>query len=657
MADDFEIYSNIKAKDINYLSRDFASFKASMVEHIKSYFPGTYTDFSSNSTGMMFVELAAYVGDVLSYYIDYQFKESFLQYATERKNILTLANYLGYKPSPARPASTLLTVMHVVPAKLNDEGQNIPDMKYALNIKSGMEVRSTANPDVVFRTTNSIQFGENTAESPLEISVFERDSSSQPTFYLLKKQAHATSGTLLKKQISVGQAQEFFEIELTEPNVVEIVSVKDSEGNVYHEVPYMAQDLVLVEEQNNKKNSPSFSQYATSVPYILRYIKTSKRYITHTNSDNSITIEFGKGADKIDEEIIHPSMENIGRVANTKKSTLDMGYDPSNFLKSESYGEAPSNTTLTVEYYVGGGNESNVQSNVLNNVGTVNYADENEYLSDSEQLVMETIRSSLLVNNPEPARGGRGAETDEEIRMRGLSNLSSQMRAVTKEDYVIRAYAMPSKYGSVAKAFVTKDGILDTKSQIDLIKSSSQSDTDVQPNGLNTVYGEINNPFAINMYILSYDENKKLIPPNELVLHNLTTYLTNYRMLTDGINISNAFVINIGVFFEIGVFQNFNKKEVLINAIQKVQEHFDISSWQISQPIEIGNVELLISQVEGVKSVSNLQFVNLTISDGDYSENEYDIEGATINKVIYPSMDPSIFELKFPSRDIVGRVV
>ena len=216
---------------------------------------------------------------------------------------------------------------------------------------------------------------------------------------------------------------------------------------------------------------------------------------------------------------------------------------------------------------------------------------------------------------------------------------------------------MPSKYGSIAKAFVTKDGILDTKSQIDLIKSSSQSDTDVQPNGLNSVYGEINNPFAVNMYILSYDENKKLIPPNELVLHNLTTYLTNYRMLTDGINISNAFVINIGVFFEIGVFQNFNKKEVLINAIQKVQEHFDISSWQISQPIEIGNVELLISQVGGVKSVSNLQFVNLTISDGDYSENEYDIAGATINKVIYPSMDPSIFELKYPSRDIVGRVV
>jgi len=133
--------------------------------------------------------------------------------------------------------------------------------------------------------------------------------------------------------------------------------------------------------------------------------------------------------------------------------------------------------------------------------------------------------------------------------------------------------------------------------------------------------------------------------------------LTNYRMLTDGINITNAFVINVGVYFEISVFQNFNKKEVLLNSMTEVQKHFDIGSWQISQPIEIGNVELLISQIKGVKSVANLQFVNLTNSDGDYSENEYDIEGATVNKVIYPSMDPSIFEIKYPARDIVGRVV
>ncbi len=654
---EFEIYSNIKAKDINYLGRDFDSFKKNLVQYVKTYFPGTYTDFSENSTGMMFIELASYVGDVLSFYIDYQFKESFLQYATERKNILTLANYLGYKPMPSKPASTQLTAMHIVPSRLDAEGKNVPDMRYALNIQSGMEVRSTSNTEVVFRTNNSIQFQENTTEAPLEISVYERDTSGQPTFYLLKKFAYATSGSLVTKSVTIGDPQEFYEIDLKEANILEIISVKDSEGNVWHEVPYMAQDLVLVEEQNIQKNNPNFYKYATSVPYVLRYIKTSKRFIKHTNSDNTITLEFGKGADKLDDEIITPSMNNVGRSSNITKSTLDMGYDPSNFLKSDSYGESPSNTTLTVQYYVGGGSQSNVQSNSLNQVSVVNYGESSEYLNDSEQLILETVKNSLIVNNVNPARGGAGEESDEEIRMRGLANFSSQMRAVTKEDYVVRAYSMPSKYGSVAKAFVTKDGILDTKSQIDLIKSSTNSDEDVTPNGLNTVYGEINNPFAINMYILSYDENKKLTAPNDLVLHNLTTYMSNYRMLTDGINLTNAFIINIGVYFEITVFQNFNKKEVLLNSIGKIQEFFDITSWQISQPIDIGSVELLISQVSGVKSVAKVEFVNLTTNDGDYSENEYDISSATVNKVIYPSMDPSIFEVKFPTKDIVGRVV
>ena len=646
-----------KDKDINYLSRDFASFKENLVQYTKTYFPGTYTDFSENSTGMMFLELASYVGDVLSYYIDYQFKESFLQYATERKNILTLANYLGYKPSASKPASTIVDIMHIVPSKLDEDGKNVPDMKYALNIQSGMEIRSSENSEVVFRTTNSVQFAENTTESPLEISVFERDSSGQALFYLLKKKVHTTAGTLTKKTVAVGQASEFFEIELTEPNVLEIVSVKDSEGNIYHEVPYMAQDLVLIEQQNTQKSFPNYAQYSASTPYVLKYIKTSKRYITHVNTNNSVTLEFGKGSDAVDDSIISPDTTNINRNINITKSSLDMGFDPMNFLKSDSYGSAPSNTQITVQYYTGGGTESNVKSNVLNAIGTVNYADTNEYLSAQEKLVLQTVKNSLIVNNPDPARGGGGEETDEEIRLKGLANFSSQMRAVTKEDYVVRCYAMPSKYGSVAKAFVTKDGILDTKSQIDAIKSSTMGDTDVQPNGLNTVYGEINNPFAVNLYILSYDENQKLVAPNELVLNNLTNYLSNFRMLTDGINISNAFIINIGIYFEISVFQSFNKKEVLLNCIKKITEHFDITTWQISQPIEIGSVELLLSKTKGVKSVARLDFLNLTINDGDYSENEYDIEGATINKVIYPSQDPSIFEIKYPSRDIVGRVV
>ena len=433
-------------------------------------------------------------------------------------------------------------------------------------------------------------------------------------------------------------------------------SLKLKVGNKRHEVPYLSQDTVLVEEPNSDKFSPHTSKYANLVPYIMRYLKTSKRFTTLVNSDNTTTLEFGQGTDRLDEELIIPSLDSIGRAVGSNKN-FDVPYDPANFLKTDSYGESPSNTTLTVNYYAGGGLSSNVKSNTLNNISTIEFNDTDQYLSTTEQNILETIKGSVTVNNPEPALGGRDEESIDEIRIKGLASFSSQNRAVTRDDYVIRSYSMPTRFGSVAKAFVTKDGILDTKSQLDILKSTGELDDEVIPNGMNTVYGEINNPFAVNLYILSYNAEKKLVNPNKLVLENLSTYLSQYRLVTDGLNITSAFIINIGVEFEISVFHNYNKKEVLYSAIDSVRNFFNIDKWQISQPVELGNLELELSKVAGVKSISRLDIKNLTVKDGDYSENEYDINGATINKILYPSMDPSIFELKFPGRDIVGRVV
>jgi hypothetical protein len=649
-------YSDISSgKDINYLSKDFNSFKQNLVEYVKSYYPGTYKDFSENSTGMMFIELASYVGDVLSYYVDYQFKEGFMQYASERNNVVTLANYLGYKPKPSTAATTELDVMQLVPSKIGDDGRNVPDMKFALNIRPGMEVLSDGS-GTVFRTLDSINFAEEDPTRPTEIQVFQRDGNGQPTFYLLKKTLQASAGTVKEMSVPVGEPEEFFEVEIPDTNVLEVESVTDSNGNKWNEVPYLSQDTVLIDEPNSDKYSPHTSQYANLVPYILRYLKTSKRFTTAVNSDNTTTLEFGQGRDRLDEELITPSLDNVGRTVGSNKN-FDIPYDPSNFLKTDSYGESPANTTLTIKYYAGGGLDSNVKSNSLTRIAIMEFNDTDQYLSPTEQNILTTIKSSVTVNNPNPALGGRDAESIDEIRIKGLASFSSQNRAVTRDDYVIRAYSMPTRYGSIAKAFVTKDGILDTKSQLDILKSTGELDDDVIPSGMNTVYGEINNPFAVNLYVLSFDDQKKLTNPNKLVLENLSTYLSQYRLVTDGLNITSAFVINIGAEFEISVFHNYNKKEVLYSAISVVRDFFEIDKWQISQPIELGSLELAISKVSGVKSISKLEIKNLTVKDGNYSENEYDIKGATINKMLYPSMDPSIFELKFPGRDIVGRVV
>ena len=283
--------------------------------------------------------MLSYVGDVLSYYIDHQFKEGFLQYSSERKNIINLANYLGYKIRTSVSATTELEVFQLVPSKVGLNGKMEPDYKYALNIQEGMEVGSSDGNASTFRTLSAVNFNENKKDSPREVSVYERDSIGQPTFYLLRKRCLASAGTLTTKSVAVGDASEFFEVTLPETNVIEILSVEDSSGNLYYEVPYLAQDTIAIEESNDYKNNPVYAKYADSVPYILKYIKTSRRFTTIVNPDNTTTLEFGAGSDKFDDEIIIPNINNLGTTLNSSQN-LESGIDPSNFLKSNSYGSA-----------------------------------------------------------------------------------------------------------------------------------------------------------------------------------------------------------------------------------------------------------------------------------------------------------------------------
>ena len=454
----------------------------------------------------------------------------------------------------------------------------------------------------------------------------------------------------------VGQPEEYFEIELVESDVLEITGIVDDNGNKYYQVPSLANDTIFLEDENTEKRNPFYSEYSESVPYVLKLLRTSRRFTVRVNSDNTTTIEFGQGKDKLDDEIIIPNLNNVGRVLETERA-FEVAYDPSNFLKTKSYGEAPSNTTLKVEYIVGGGVASNVASNTLTTITSIEYGDQVEYLDESDRNILNQLKSSVRVNNPNPALGGRGQETTDEIRRNALSYFSSQNRAVTREDYVVRAYSMPTKFGAIAKAYVSPDGILDTRTQFEFINNLGGSTTKLSNNGLTNAYGEINNPYAINMYVLSYNKNKNLVSPNELVYKNLRTYLSQYKLLTDGINITDAFIVNIGVDFEISVFKNYNKIEVLEQVLGSIKSYFDIEKWSIGQTIELSELELEISKVHGVKSAVNIRIFNKTINDGNYSENEYNLESATYNKVIYPSVDPCIFELKFPDRDVVGRVV
>ena len=637
-------------RDVKYLSKDFSQLKQSLVQFAQTYYPNSYKDFSETSPGMMYIEMAAYVGDVLSYYIDYQFKESMLINSEERQNIIDSSRSIGYKTKPTAPSVTKLDVYQLVPSKISEDGSYVPDMHYAQIIKPGMSCISDTN--VTFLSSVPVDFTVDTKNDPLEISVYQRNAAGQPEFYVLKKTVDAFSGQFITRTVSVSTPTPFYKIYLNETNVIEVFDVYDTDGNRWHETDYLAQDLVPIDSENIYKTDSALSVYRDTVPFLLKYLRTSKRFVTGVNADGTTFLEFGSGTNISDDEIIIPNVYTVSKPATFRPESAN--YDPANFLSTRAFGQAPGNTALTIRYVTGGGIESNVNANSIKNVTNVEFFGDIAELPTFEQSVTALVRRSVKVNNPVPAAGGRGAETNDEIRNNALASCSSQGRAVTQKDYAVRAYAMPAKYGAIAKSYAVTDTQLDpTPVQSDRYLYSTGS---LAPTNTNVKFVQQNNPFSINLYLLCYDTNQRLISTNEAIRQNLRNYLNQYRMLTDSVNLMDGYIINIGVEFTIVAYKNYNKREVLANCLTLAQNFFDINNIQFCQPINLSRLELEIAKIDGVQSVSNLKIKNLTLKDGDYSPYEYDITKATVDKVVYPSIDPSIFEVRFPTKDIVGRV-
>lgn len=637
-------------KDINYLSRDYRQLKQSLIDFAQTYYPSSYKDFSDASTGMMFIEMAAYVGDVMSFYVDYQFKESMLVNSEERQNIINSAASLGYKAKVTTPSVTTLDVYQLVPAKLDETGALVPDMNYAQIIKPGMA--TTSDSGVSFLTDAPVDFTVDTQNDPLEVSVYQRNSAGQPEFYVLNKSVSAFSGQLSTTSVSVASPSAFFQINLTDGNVIEVFDVYDSDGNRWYETDYLAQDMVPIEHENIFKNDMTLSAYRDTTPFLLQYLRTSRRFVTRVSADNTTTLQFGSGTNIADDEVIIPNVYTVGRISTFRSENV--AYDPANFLSSRASGQAPANTTLTVRYITGGGVASNVNANSIKTISNAEFFGDITELNVAEQNLTSLVRRSLRVNNPNPATGGKDAETDDEIRNNALANFSAQRRAVTQQDYVVRTYGMPSKYGSVAKAYAVTDTQLDTTNNQGGVQGASSNA--LAPQNTNTYTPKSNNPFPINLYLLCYDGNQRLIATNPAIRQNLTNYLNQYRMLTDSVNLLDGYIINIGVEFSIIAYKNYNKREVLGNCLTLVQQYFDINNAQFCQPINLSRLQLEIAKVDGVQSVTSLKIKNLTLKDGDYSPYEYDIGAATVNNVVYPSIDPAVFEVRFPTKDIVGRV-
>ena len=594
---------------IKYINKNFDDFRSQLIEHAKNYFPDTFNDFSATSPGMMFIEMASYVGDVLSFYQDTQLQETFLNYAKDPKNLFNLAYMMGYSPKVTGVSEVELTISQTVVA----DGSYNPTWANAAFIPAKSVVRSTDSSQTRFIIENPVDFQFSSSFDPTEVRIETLDGSNNPATFVLTKKAKAFSGTIETTSFTVNSTEKFKTLTLSDDNIVGVLEVTGSTtGDSYFEVPFLCQDTIFVDSTNSSSDS-------NQVPYVLSLQKVPKRFVSRFKSNGDLELQFGAGTTSSDDSVILPDPTNVGSGTNQGIKRLDYAYDPSNFLFSKAYGVALSEN-VTVKYIKGGGISSNVPANTVTN--------------KIEVTPTRGSLASLTFTNSKPAAGGRDGDTVEELRENAIRSFSEQGRAVTLQDYTVRALSLPSKFGSIAKVFATQDQLTNTNTTDSIVD---------------------NNPLALSLYVLAYDNNKNLKVATQTLKTNLKTYLSEFMMLSDSINIKDAFIVNIALEYDIIVRPNYAGRDVLFNCNLALQDFFKIEKRNINQPINLAELFTLLDKVKGVQTVQDIKVQNL--NGGNYSQFGYDIKGATRNNVVYPSFDPCIFEIKFPKTDIKGRVI
>ena len=608
-------------RNISYLNRDFGDIRARLIEFSQTYFPNTYNDFSPTSPGMMFMEQAAYVSDVMSFYLDNQISETFTTLAKQTNNLYELAYMFGYKPKATGAAQADIEIFQQIPALASGD----PDFSYTINVAANTTIPSNVSPTISFLLQDQCDFSKSSSLDPTEISIYSV-AGATPTNYLLKKTRKAISANIKTTSFSFGSPQQFPTVNISDSNIIGILDIIDSDGNTYSEVDYLGQEMVFNSIKNTNPNDPNNVVNAGEVPYLLQLKKVQRRFTTRFTSETNLQIQFGAGNPADTDELITPNPNNVGIGLPFEQNKLTTAYSPTNFLFTNTYGIAPSSTTLTVRYLTGGGVGANVPSGDLTSINKSTIAFNNTNLNST---TANYIFGTIVSNNPLAADGGKSGDTDEIIRQNTLMQIAAQQRTVTLSDYMIRALSMPSDFGIVSKVYIEKP----------------------------TLDNQVSTAETLCMYVLSQNSLGQFSTATDTLKKNLRTYLSQFKMIGDSIEIKDAYIINIAIDFEIVVLPNFNNNDVILSCIESLQEYFNKDKWQLNEPILIRDLFVRLDQVAGIQTVKNIFISNKAGVAQGYSQYAYDIEGATQNQVIYPSLDPSIFEIKYLNDDIKGRVV
>ena len=718
---------NMNKTNINYLTKDFTNLKSALVNYAKTYFPNTYRDFNETSPGMMLIEMSAYVGDVLSFYIDQQFKEMLLPLAEERKNVINLANMLGYKITPVVPSYVDLQVTTTISADTSLEDRP-PKWSEACILDKGAKVASSNDSNLIFETTEVCDFTTLVSGSiGVDYVVSAKDTNGLINSYKLIKKVPAVAGQTTSKTFTVGAPKKFLRLTIDSTNVTEILKVEDGNGNQWYRVDYLAQDKVPretfyrddgtrldAESTNNAYFDPIEDSLVTvNVPYSLEFIKTTKRFTTEVNEDNTTSLLFGNGilrnGQTVGQEVYNT--EQAGMLLPGNSTDFTGAIDPMLNDVYGTLGESPSNTTITVTYRYGGGLASNVVSKDL--ISFTTYTD-----------MLENDIQNLTVTNPRPAAGGANSETIEEIRQRAKANFATQNRVVTRRDYEARTLNMPSRFGSIAKVYANRIGTPDQNIEIstkisniiqgvinnypgdgtDTLITESEIAPYLDFNDDGTVdsvdLAKFNNWLGLNseisnatieLYLLSYDSRKNLVYPTSLLVQNLMRYLDNYKILTDDVSVMPGYIINFGVVFDVLAQPGANKKALKLDCIETIRKYFLVEKMQFNQPIYTSAIEHELMKLPDIRAIN---FVRLTQDEyftgnqsveafqnplydqsgsggspgqgatyqwkfdftSFYADGAGEFAGTHGDGVILPSKYPAVFELKNPRQNIKGVV-
>jgi len=594
-----------KLQAINYTSRDFDSIRRDLENYARRYYPNTYQDFSEASFGALMLDTVAYVGDILSFYVDFQANESFLDSAVQYGNVVRHARQFGFR-LPASPASFgMLTFYIRVPASAVGGG---PDLLYAPTLEAGSVFNSGGGG--AYTLIQDVKFGVSTNQV---VAGEANSNTGEATSYIIRAQGRAVSGQATVQEVGIGGFQRFLQVPLANSNITNVISVVDTEGHEYVQVDNLSQNVIYKAVPNSDSNS-------STVPNILKAVPVARRFVLEQDGANSY-LQFGYGSDSelLNNSVLDPTTLMLD--LNGRNYITDLDFDPTKLISTDKFGIAPASTTLRIVY------RYNTSRDVNAAVDTIITVSAPKFRFDSQGSLVDATQSSVVasleVTNDEPFVGNINLPSAVEIKQRVKSYFATQNRAVTAQDYQSVVYGMPAKFGAIHRARIVRD--------FDEFKRN------------------------LNLYVISTNTSGRLATANSTLKNNVANWLQQYKMINDTIDILDAEIVNFGIQYQVTIESNANRYTVINRASNRLSKFYNTNQFDIGEPLMITDVYRELLKVKGVLDVYDVEIV--AKQGGVYSESNYDFKSRTsADGRIVNAAETTIFELKFPNTDIQGSV-